>query len=400
VYVLWNGKIDDTVDIYFSISKDGGISFSEPVNVSRSKNQSMDAGLAVWEKNLYIIWKETATNGTDIFFSKTTNDGINFMEPINIGKNLNSAMTRDTQISAFDENVYVVWYEEAPEGDVYFVKSNDAGDHFEKPISLDLGHGTSKFPQLATYQDQVYVIWSNNSTGNSDVFFRASFDNGSTFGSIRNISNDENDSLLFILGPQISVTEQGIFTVFENKSKHGDGNLILDTFMPNITPKGNLILQLENNDRINVEINFNSTEIKTEESVSFSLRFFDSVSGQQISDVNYSIMIKDSEEKTIINKSSQYAKDGNDIQTIEFSETGPANVLIDIKGTGTEMPYDTSYSGGTGFMITVVPEFDFGMILFLGLAITASLIANRYAFKFSKRSKLLNLNLLQSTNLR
>jgi len=169
--------------------------------------------------------------------------------------------------------------------------------------------------------------------------------------------------------------------------------MILDKFIPTIPPKGTLILELENNDRTNVEVNFNPVEFKAKESASFSFRFSDSVSGQQISDVNYSIIIKDSEEKTLIDKSSQYAKDGEDIQTVEFSETGPVTVLIDIEGTGTKVPYDTSYSGETSFILTVVPGFDYSIILFLGLAVAASLVAIRYALRFSKRSKSLNLNL-------
>ncbi|MDH3677512.1 MAG: glycoside hydrolase [Nitrosopumilus sp.] len=386
VYVVWNGRSNDITDIFFSASNDGGISFSPPVNVSQSKNQSMDAGLAVWEENLYIIWKEADSNGNYILFSKTADDGLNFISPINIGKNLKAAMARDTQISSFEDNVYVVWYENAKDGDVYFAKSKDGGESFEEPISIDLGHGTSEFPQIATYQDQVYVIWSNHSAENSDVFFRASFDGGSTFGSIKNISKDENDSLLFILGPQIAVTEQGVFTVFENKSQHGDGDLILDKFTPNITPKGNLILHLENNSNTNIEINFDSTEIKVEESISFSLRFFDSMSGKNLSDVNYSIIIKDSEDQTLIEKSSQYAQDGEDTQTVEFLKTGPVNVLIVIEGTGTEMPFDESNSGGTGFIITVVPGFDYGMMLILAVVIIASLFAVGYALKFSKKS--------------
>ena len=147
-----------------------------------------------------------------------------------------------------------------------------------------------------------------------------------------------------------------------------------------------MILQLENNNSTNIEINFDSTEIKTEENVSFSLRFSDSITGQQISDVNYSIMIKDSEDKTLIEKSSQYTKDGTDIQTVEFSKAGPVTVLIDIEGTGTEMPYDVSYSGGTSFVVTAVSGFDYGIILFLVPAVIVSIIAIRYVLKFSKRS--------------
>jgi hypothetical protein len=388
VYVVWNGRSDDTVDIYLSVSKDGGISFSEPANVSRSQNTSFDAGLAAWENNLYIIWQENDSETTDIFYSKTTDDGLGFSAPISIGKNLNSAITRDSEISAINDNVYVVWYEDASEGDVYFVKSSDKGDSFGAPISLDMSKGKSKFPQLAAYEDQVYVIWGNNGTGNSDVFFRASYDEGSTFGSIRNISNDENDSHIIVLGPQIAANENAVFTVFENQTAYEASNLHLDKFIPDITPPGKLILHLDNN-KANVEVNFDPAQIQTEQDTLLSLRFYDSKSGNTVSDVNYSIMIKDSDGKTVLEKLSQHAIDGTDFHNATFSKEGPATALIEIEGTGTELPYDSMYSGITGFVVTaetglVDEETEYGMFLILGLVIVLVILISYTKIKKSK----------------
>jgi hypothetical protein len=42
---------------------------------------------------------------------------------------------------------------------------------------------------VATSGDNVYIAWSTNKTGNNEVMFRASTDNGATFGNKINLSN-------------------------------------------------------------------------------------------------------------------------------------------------------------------------------------------------------------------
>jgi len=41
--------------------------------------------------------------------------------------------------------------------------------------------GTKKAP-IATSRDNIYIAWWSNKTGNNEVMFRASTDNGATFG--------------------------------------------------------------------------------------------------------------------------------------------------------------------------------------------------------------------------
>jgi hypothetical protein len=41
--------------------------------------------------------------------------------------------------------------------------------------------------------DNVYVVWTSNKTGHDEVLFRASNDNGKTFGDKMNLSNTTND---------------------------------------------------------------------------------------------------------------------------------------------------------------------------------------------------------------
>jgi hypothetical protein len=63
---------------------------------------------------------------------------------------------------------------------------------------------------IATSGDNVYIIWWSNKTGNMEVMFRASTDNGATFGDKMNLSNtteaDSDDAEIAASGDSVYVT--------------------------------------------------------------------------------------------------------------------------------------------------------------------------------------------------
>jgi hypothetical protein len=63
---------------------------------------------------------------------------------------------------------------------------------------------------IATSGDNVYITWWSNKTGNMEVMFRASTDNGATFGDKMNLSNtteaDSDDAEIAASGNSVYVT--------------------------------------------------------------------------------------------------------------------------------------------------------------------------------------------------
>jgi hypothetical protein len=63
---------------------------------------------------------------------------------------------------------------------------------------------------IATSGDNVYITWWSNKTGNMEVMFRASTDNGATFGDKMNLSNtteaDSDDAEIAASGDSVYVT--------------------------------------------------------------------------------------------------------------------------------------------------------------------------------------------------
>jgi hypothetical protein len=70
------------------------------------------------------------------------------------------------------------------------VKARTGGGTLSSLAELEPEEKTPKHVPIATSGDNVYLVWPDNKTGNWEIFFKASSDGGKTFGSKINLSND------------------------------------------------------------------------------------------------------------------------------------------------------------------------------------------------------------------
>ena len=375
VFVVWNEMTGKESDIIFSASSDNGNNFSTPINVSNDTRESSNAGIAVSENNIYLIWNQETQDSTDIFYAKSAYNGITFSEPINLSNSTGVAQIgRDTQIAVSGSNVFIVWYEDFIDySDIFFTRSIDGGLTFSKPINLSQTNSKSEFPQIAANKENVFVIWHDYSQGNGDIFFRESTDSGATFGSIRNLSNDAEESNIFVLGPQLFLAENRVYTVWQNMTENSS-DLFLTSFAQNEKQGDGQILLSTLNDAAKIELKIDRKKPEVNRLTNFTLRFFDPEDSSLLNDVNYSFKISDYTGETVINLENQFTQTGVDTHPITFSQEGPFTVLIEIQGTGIDKPFDTKYSGIASATITVVPEFSMNVILSMA-AMTGLVVA-------------------------
>ena len=79
-------------------------------------------------------------------------------------------------------------------------KSTDNGNSFGSTINLSNNSGSSFDPHISAVANNVYIVWQDdslsiNNTGNQDIFFKKSTDNGYHFGGPINLSNTIGDSI-------------------------------------------------------------------------------------------------------------------------------------------------------------------------------------------------------------
>jgi hypothetical protein len=181
--------------------------------------------VAAYGNNVYVVWREPPTpqsmaNEGDIFFRSSTDGGKTFGKAKNLSNNAGNSI--EPQIAAYGNNVYVVWtdYTKDPaNGEILFRRSTDRGDDFDKTKNLSNNAGDSRVPQIAASGRNVYVVWEDNTPGNSDIFFRDSNDGGDDFDKTKNLSNNGDESL----DPQIETSRDKVYVVWRDMSTPNAG---------------------------------------------------------------------------------------------------------------------------------------------------------------------------------
>jgi hypothetical protein len=145
------------------------------------------------------------------------------------------------QIAARNNNVYMLWEDSVPPGhnnyDIFIKSSNDYGTTFGSPINLSNNLGFSEHPQIATYGNNVYAIWADDTSGNREVLFTRSQDNSTSFENIKNLSDNPSDSF----NQEIAVFGDNVYVVWLDKDESGNTSILLKSSVDGGTTFGKTV---------------------------------------------------------------------------------------------------------------------------------------------------------------
>ncbi len=237
VYLVWFGAFGgESEDVYFSASTDSGESFSEPVNLSNNTGASTNPQILVLDTNMIVVWQDddpsisSISSSAEIVYRKSTNSGLNFGEIINISQSDDHSSSPRVATSA-SGNIYVAWQDAGTDQTIMFSASTDGnGNSFSEPTRLSSETGFSLISNIQSAgSEDVYVSWSDF-TASEDVFFASSADAGSSFSTV-NVSQG-NPSIS--TSPHFAVSPDGVIWMVWNDRQEGNG----DVFIANSTDSG------------------------------------------------------------------------------------------------------------------------------------------------------------------
>jgi hypothetical protein len=187
------------------------------LNLSSNSGNSSFPKISIIEDKIYVIWTDNTTGNGDVYFKRSMDNGGTFGGTENLSNNLGRSSEPDVTLD--QEEIYITWTDNTTgNGDVYFKASPDSGFTFSSVKNLSNNTGASLSPHIAATGNNVYVIWTDNTTGNGDVYFKASLENGNKFKGKKILAKNIGNSLQ----PQMAVSQDDklIFGVWKDNTKY------------------------------------------------------------------------------------------------------------------------------------------------------------------------------------
>ncbi|MDE1843955.1 MAG: hypothetical protein KGI10_01345 [Thaumarchaeota archaeon] len=239
VYLAWEDNSRGDYEIFLSKSSDSGASFHVPVDMSTTTGQSGTPEVIVSGNNVYAVWMDNTSGNYDIFFTKSTDGGETFAKPVDI-----SHLQGDSgypQFAVWKNNIYVTWTQTMSgiNYDIFFAKSTNNGDTFDKPINLSNNSGPSGWPKIAS-DGNIYVSWVDSTPGKFDILITKSTDGGATFESPTNLSHSKTESY----ENEMAALDNTVYMVWQEGSS-GNHTIVFSkstTFVPEFGPLAPIVL--------------------------------------------------------------------------------------------------------------------------------------------------------------
>ena len=192
VYVVWVDYAFGDYDIFFRASTDKGASFSNAVKLNTVIGLSDLPRIAVSGSNVYVVWEDyNLAEGLNIFFRVSTDKGVSFSGPVNLSKSTGYSIS--TPIAVSGSSVYIV--SSVGNIDIFFRASTDNGASFGSAVNLSNNHGGSSDPSIAVSGNNVYVVWEDYAAGNAEIFFTKFIPNKSVESTKTMLLSTDNGSM-------------------------------------------------------------------------------------------------------------------------------------------------------------------------------------------------------------
>jgi hypothetical protein len=249
--------------LQYNIVSESGDNNSLPVvfeNATNLTNNPMDSvygQVAAWNNNVYMLWQDSVPPGFtnyDIFIKSSNDNGTTFGSPVNLSDN--SGFSEHPQIAAYDNNVYAIWADDTSGNrDVLFTRSEDNGTSFDKTKNLSNNTSDSFNQEIAVFGDNVYVVWLDQGEGdNTNILLKASADGGATFGRTVNIGSNANEETF----PKVAAYEGSVYVAWNVAADNLDERNNEGLFFVRSLDAGNTF---DNIIKLNRENNFGELQI-------------------------------------------------------------------------------------------------------------------------------------------
>jgi len=147
-----------------------------------NSGESYSPAIAVGPNNhIHVVWDDVTPGNREIYYKRSTNGGTTWTTKrmtYSVANTVYSNIAVDS-----NNHIHVVWIDATPlNWEIFYRESTDGGDTWNGAKRLTWNAGNSYYPSVAVNSSsRVNVVWSDNTPGNYEIYYKRSTDGGATW---------------------------------------------------------------------------------------------------------------------------------------------------------------------------------------------------------------------------
>lgn len=234
---VWTDFREGDPEIRFSASADGGATWGDGIPDTDVRVDDAPTGalltapaIAAGPSEVYVVWKDDRNGPWDIFLSVSRNGGLTWSPGLKVNDDTGFQDQGEPVILADSDHLYVAWTDlRRGNPDIYYTFSEDRGatigdglPNSDIRINDDRRGAAQIRPALVQgLGGELLAAWEDDRTGHYDIFLSRSTDGGRTWGDGLENENDEkaNDDTGSTDQTDVAAawTSQGLLVVWEDR---------------------------------------------------------------------------------------------------------------------------------------------------------------------------------------
>lgn len=208
VHLVWYNYTDENNGICYKRSTNGGLNWGTDIMISDSESQMPESPLvSVSENIVHIVWCEHSDESYEIYYKRSTDGGTIWGLANRISTS--SAITYNPSISVSKLFVHIVWEEYSNKfKKLIYKRSTDGGANWETETQLKINSDKPDNPSISVNELIGLILWNDNREMNTQVYYKRTTDGGTTWGADTKLTNSEsmsNNPSVIIYGSNVHV---------------------------------------------------------------------------------------------------------------------------------------------------------------------------------------------------
>jgi hypothetical protein len=110
LYLAWIESLSGIPQAFFCWSQNGGLTWSQVLNISRSSKDVLNIGMDIDEQGyFYMVWQEDYGIDSEVYFSRSLDTGLSWHNPRKLGHDTEGSSNPIIQVDT-NGNIHIFWY--------------------------------------------------------------------------------------------------------------------------------------------------------------------------------------------------------------------------------------------------------------------------------------------------